>query len=126
MDRNRQIEAANIYTGGAINIATDQMRQRFYMFFTGLIFAILSFVGANLVKTHLLYINMLETISLFLLLKSGSILLLKLYFLTNSTKAPNTYYWHAVSYMVNHGWCIWFPFLSAIFFIIFNRCCVFS
>lgn len=52
--------------------------QKFKMFFSGLIFSIISFIGVNPIKSDLFWLKLSEVISLFSLLLAGIFLLLRL------------------------------------------------
>ena len=75
---DRVTDAANITADSQEEIALKQRYSKFYMFFSGLVFATLSFVGAHPITTNLLILKILETTALFLLFIAGIILLVRL------------------------------------------------
>ncbi|MBX9587121.1 MAG: hypothetical protein K2X50_07660 [Gammaproteobacteria bacterium] len=75
-DLSGEIAARNIESNE--DIAADQLRARSKMFFAGLSFAVLSFIGSHPIVTHSLILKFIETISLLSLFFAGIILLLRL------------------------------------------------
>lgn len=70
--------AAHI-TGRYQEVESAKVRiQKFKMFFAGLVFATLSFIGIHPINTQLLFLKISETISLTFLLLCGIILLVQL------------------------------------------------
>ncbi|WP_058535346.1 hypothetical protein [Legionella saoudiensis] len=62
----------------ATNLADREYDRKFKMFFTGLIFAIISFTGSHPITTHSSCLKMIEIVALSFLLLSGLLLLGKL------------------------------------------------
>lgn len=60
------------------NLARLQRNSKFKMFFAGLIFATLSFMGTHIIDTRYLWLKVSEVVALVLLFFAGVILLLQL------------------------------------------------
>jgi hypothetical protein len=75
---NSPEDAARIANAGQSEENIKLQNQKFKMFFTGLIFAILSFIGTYPIKTTATYLKVFEIISSFSLLFSGLFLLTEL------------------------------------------------
>lgn len=76
MERGSGIEFAKMQH--ATNLADREYNRKFKMFFTGLIFAIISFIGSHPISTTHTYLKIIEIVALSSLLLSGLLLLGKL------------------------------------------------
>lgn len=75
--------------------------RKFRMFFTGLVFAVISFIGSNPVVTDLKVVKILEVIALSLLLISGLLLLVKLSVIeVNKTKFKDLSFMNKFLYFI--------------------------
>ena len=95
-----------------------QRRAKFKMFFASLIFAVLSFAGAHPIITNLLILKKTKTISMFLMLISGTILILQLAGYEISAKGRKT----LIRTLIFEKEIIyWICFIVGIFLMILNR-----
>ena len=96
--------------------------QKFKMFFAGLIFATLSFMGAHPIQTTSVYLKAFETISLSSLLLSGIILLVQLTELvaivpSNNCLIKKIYF----DYLYNKSGAYWVLFILGMTLMVADR-----
>jgi hypothetical protein len=109
----------------AEDAAVENIKSRehkFKMFFSGLIFAILSFMGTHPIQTTSLFLKILETISLSSLLLSGIILLVQLTEL--KAKIPQHYCLIkkiCFNYTYNKSGAYWFLFIVGMTLMVIDR-----
>jgi hypothetical protein len=118
-DRSAE-RAANITTDAQSSENNINRNQKFKMFFAGLIFAILSFVGTSPISTGNIYIKIFETLSSLSLLLSGIFLLSDL--AVSAGIMPNGFYIRRLCiYMHNNRFDYWTLFLIGISLMVIDR-----
>lgn len=96
--------------------------QKYKMFFAGLIFAIISFIGVNPVKTSLLWLKILEVISSVNLLFAGIFLLLRLSEISfrSNERVCKLIKWSG-GIIFNSNLSYWILFLIGMSLLVFDR-----
>ncbi|MGE3919696.1 MAG: hypothetical protein AB7F64_01915 [Gammaproteobacteria bacterium] len=100
------------------SLAWDQAYAKYKMFFAGLVFATLSFIGTHSISTSNFILKILECASLVLLLVSGLVLLFHLaQHLGNLYNFKNKFF-----LLVMDERTYWFPFILGMILLVLNRC----
>lgn len=107
----------------AENLADKEYLRKFRMFFTGLIFAIISFIGSHPISTSNCYLKIIEITALTSLLIAGFLLLAKL----SGVYIKGTYNelqtkWHKFLYFIfNINMHYWIFFIIGMILILIDR-----
>ena len=105
------------------HLSDKEYIRKFRMFFTGLIFAVISFISSNPIETKLLWVKITEFMALVLLLLSGLLLLEKLSgarVKSTSFKAtPCKYKLHYVLLNINIHY--WVSFVTGMILLVLDR-----
>lgn len=96
--------------------------QKYKMFFAGLIFAIISFIGVHPIHTSLLWLKILEVISSVSLLLAGVFLLLRLSEISfrANERVCKLIKWSGIM-IFNSNLTYWILFLIGMSLLVFNR-----
>lgn len=99
-------------------IADLEREQKFRMFFAGLIFAIISFIGAHPISNAPLLVKFMEVIGLFLLFLSGIVVLLEISEDTLKRNKWDLMINNKLHFLAKYHWMC---FLIGMMFLLLNR-----
>lgn len=118
-------------------MANLEFKRKFLMFFTGLVFAIISFAGAHPIQTSSNLIKIFDIIGLSFLLISGLLLLGKLSeikIIIRNQSEPNSLklikkikagrfkkFWYIILYLIFNLNTYWYFFITAMVILLFDR-----
>ena len=125
MERNNSMLQANLHD---LNIESQQRlqwlvrSQKYKMFFAGLIFAVISFIGTHPIKLPFLVLKIFEVISSISLLFAGVLLLLRLNELSYKINAKGRRLKECFyGFIFNSNLSYWILFLIGMSLLLFNR-----